>query len=121
MALHDVRRNEEERGTVRWLRPDFQKTRAGAAQATVPVLALPKAVDAAPERELLEWPGDAVGQITALRQFAQATAVSIDEAATRFRGAPRAIVLRHLETLAILGEVRALEDGRYAATFGRSG
>lgn len=33
---------------------------------------------------------------------------------TRFRGARRDLVARHLETLAILGEVRVTDAGRYA-------
>jgi hypothetical protein len=41
--------------------------------------------------------------------------VTINEAIRRISGAPRAIVECHLETLAILGEVRPLEGGRYAA------
>ena len=57
----------------------------------------------------------AVGQITALRQLAASAPITVEEAVARFAGAPKAIVARHLETLAILGEVRPLDSGRYAA------
>jgi len=39
----------------------------------------------------------------------------VEEVASRFRGARRALVERHLETLRILAEVRARPDGRYHA------
>jgi hypothetical protein len=60
------------------------------------------------------WPGDAIGQITVLRGMAAVTPVSVDDAMQRISGARRDIVRRHLETLALLGEVRTTTDGRYA-------
>lgn len=60
------------------------------------------------------WPTDAVGQITALRALVSAGPINVDDATRRFVEAPREIVARHLETLAILGEVRALGEDRYA-------
>ncbi|MFO0759161.1 MAG: hypothetical protein U0359_21895 [Byssovorax sp.] len=56
-----------------------------------------------------------MGQITALRTLVAAGPLTVDEAATRFSGARRDLVARHLETLAILGELHALGDGHYAA------
>ena len=49
------------------------------------------------------WPADAVGQIGPLRQVA---------------AAPRAIVARHLDTLAMVGELHRAPDGRYAVPVG---
>jgi DNA-binding IclR family transcriptional regulator len=39
----------------------------------------------------------------------------VDAAVALFSGAPKAIVARHLETLAILGELHQTSDGRYAS------
>lgn len=61
------------------------------------------------------WPKDAVGQITALRQIAGESPINVDAAVKRFSGAKRDLIERHLESLAILGEVQRLDDGRYAA------
>ena len=52
--------------------------------------------------------------LTALRALAAAHAISVDEAAGAFEGAKRELVARHLETLAILGEVRDVGAGRFA-------
>jgi hypothetical protein len=35
--------------------------------------------------------------------------------AHRFTGAPASLVARHLETLVMVGELRLIGDGRYAA------
>lgn len=61
------------------------------------------------------WPKDAVGQITALRQIAGESPINVDAAVKRFSGAKRDLIERHVETLAILGEVQRLDDGRYSA------
>lgn len=115
VALHDARTAEEAAGKVRWLRPDFQRPRFEAPDGRQP--GMPLAAEGAPPAAagLLPWAADAVGQITAIRQLTAVTPVTVEEAVARFAGAPRAIVARHLETLAILGEVRVLEGGRYAA------
>jgi hypothetical protein len=122
VALHDRRVEEEVAGTVHWLRPEYQRPRFGGetdAQAPVPTLGLPDTprVAAAPAASPL-WPADAIGQITVLRSMAAMTPVSIEEAMQRLVGAKRDIVHRHLETLAMLGEVRDVGGGRYAVAAG---
>ncbi len=124
VALHDRRVEEEAAGTVRWLRPDYQRPRFGGetdAQAPAPTLGLPDApsVAAAPAATApTPWPADAIGQITVLRSMAAMTPVSIEEAVQRLVGAKRDIVHRHLETLAMLGELRDVGGGRYAVAAG---
>lgn len=116
VALHDVRVVEETTGRVRWVRPDYQKKRFSDAQESVDIGSMPVAMaEQAAQKPAVAWPADAVGQITALRQLAAARPVNVEEAAAQFTGASKAIVARHLETLAILGEVRPLDGGRYAA------
>ena len=107
---------------MRWLRPDYQIPRFGRegdVAAPAPVPDLPAAAGAAaeaaaPEAAPVAWPADAVGQITVLRAMAATAPVSVPEAVRRLAGARRDLVARHLETLAILGEVRDVGDGRYA-------
>ena len=120
VALHDERLEEEARGHVRWLRPEYQRPRFGVAtdeEARVHVTngagdgASPRA---AAEESVAPWPSDAIGQITVLRTMAAAAPLSVEEATRRLTGAKRELVQRHFETLALLGEVRALDDGRFA-------
>jgi hypothetical protein len=114
VALHDQRVREEQAGRVQWLRPAYQLPRFARGDArSAPELALPAAMAPDPVAMATGWPGDAVGQIFLLREMAGLGPLTVDEAVRRLTGAPRAIVLRHLETLANLGEVLELEGGRY--------
>lgn len=117
VALHDQRVSEELRGQVRWLRPEFQQRKfADEGRASTPALELEESPAAAHLASIVvPWPTDAIGQIAALRGLATESPVSIDAAMGRFVGAKRDLVERHLETLAILGEVQRMEDGRYVA------
>lgn len=121
VALHARRLEEEAVGAVRWLRPEYQQARfASGGEAVAPALDLPVATPSVAPAALgrVPWPGDAIGQITVLRAMAAMTPVSIEEAVQRFVGAKRDIVHRHLETLAMLGEVREVGGGRYAVASG---
>jgi len=117
VALHDERVAEERAGRVRWLRPDYQIPRFArdAAQAEAPPAGEDRGArdDAADTRP---WPATTVEQIRALLDLVAATPATVDEATATFRGARRDIVERHLETLAIMGEVQRDEAGRYRAT-----
>ena len=117
VALHARRLEEEAVGTVRWLRPEYQQARfAPRGETVAPVLDLPAAATSvAPVASApVPWPADAIGQITALRSMAAVTPLSIEDAVRRLVGARKEIVHRHLETLAMLGEVQDLGGGRYA-------
>lgn len=110
--LHDRRVADERAGSVCWLRPEYQKLRvAGVAKATpaedAEIVARPPSSP---------WPPDAIGQITALRALALAGPITVDEATDRFVNARRDIVARHLETLALLGEVTDLGGDKYVAS-----
>jgi hypothetical protein len=50
-----------------------------------------------------------------VRAFERGPAHSIAEVATRFEGARADLVRRHIETLALMGEVRVETGGRYVA------
>jgi hypothetical protein len=116
VALHDVRVEEESRGIIRWLRPEFQ---APGQTVAAPPAELALATDAPATTVVADairpWPAEAVEQIGALKRLVSGGTLSVDDAMARFNGAKRVIVARHLETLAILGEVRELADGMYGA------
>lgn len=126
VALHDERVAEEQRGLIRWLRPEYQVPRfaphSAASEETTPAeLALeaggganelashPSAV-AEPPRP---WPASAVEQLAAVSALVSQRAVTVDEALAAFSGAARPKVERHLETLELMGEVGRDAEGRY--------
>lgn len=118
VALHDVRVAEEAQGLVRWLRPEFQAPGAAVATpATELALASTTVASTAPA-EPVAWPTQAIEQIGALKRLVSSHTLSVDHAVRHFTGARRELVERHLETLAILGEIREVEPGLYSAVSG---
>lgn len=106
VALNAQRAREEERGLVRWLRPDFQNPE-GAKQAATQValikgdgVAVEKAAPAA-----TAWPKKLFERIAAVRTLlAQGAASwSAPEVARNFKGAKRAEAEEVLQALAALG------------------
>ncbi len=112
VELHDERRKEEEEdGTVRWLRPAYQVPRFAPEELEAPELELEdeKAEEAPPQ-----WPeDDAVGQISAIKANLSEAPGTIADISDRFQGAQQNLVEHHLETLVLLGEARKTDDGRY--------
>ena len=89
VALHDGA-EEEQAGTVRWLRPGVPGAAVRAAEGDAPVLDLAASGEAADGAGAAArpWPGDAIGQISAVRALAAATPVTVTEAVRQFAGAP---------------------------------
>lgn len=109
--LHDERREEEGEGTIRWLRPEYQRPRFEPEELETPELELPE--EGEEEEEPPTWPDDSVGQVERIKEtLAEAPGTPAD-ISDRFRGARQNLVERHLETLEILGEARRTDDGRY--------
>jgi hypothetical protein len=118
VTLHDRRIEEEAAGTVRWLRPEYQIPRFGKQTQTEIISSESddgSAVAGAAPAARVPWPSDAIGQITALSALAATRAIGVEEVMSHFLGARREIATRHLETLAILGELHLVGDGLYAA------
>jgi hypothetical protein len=119
VALNAERAAEEARGVVRWLRPEFQHPE-GTKAATQGTLAItpeePEAEDAAARpAKKAPWPKSLPEQVQAVRSAlaAQPAGLTAERLAKTFLRARVDRVSELLETLASLGQVRALGGGRY--------
>jgi hypothetical protein len=119
VQLHDERVEEEKRGLIRWLRPEYQIPRF-APEAAAAELPLPKAArkaaapgDGAPAAPGIPWPTSAVEQVAALTGLLARGPATLEQAVAAFTGADRRLVARHLETLALMGEATVDTAGRY--------
>ncbi len=116
VTLHATRVEEECTGNIRWLRPSYQIAKSGAAVAPAsPTLGLVTTapVTAPAPTAAVPWPTDAIAQITAIRTIVAQQPRSSEEVARQFTGARREIVTRHLDTLALLGEMTRDDGGTY--------
>ena len=108
VALNAERAEEEKRGIIRWLRPEFQNP-AGTAAPTAQQSNLPSPLPAgegsgvrAPEKK--PWPKDLPQQVAAVRDLiTTAGPLTTTAAARSFTGAKTKDVERVLESLAALG------------------
>ncbi len=115
VALHDERVEEEKRGLIRWLRPDYQVPRFAPKQPSA-TLGLPdaeKKLEVVAPAERLPWPATAVEQLAALGGLIARGPVNAEAATAAFAGGSRKLVARHLETLELIGEVSVDQAGRY--------
>ncbi len=113
VALNAERQAEEAAGLVRYLRPAFQAPGA-TTQAALDV-ATPDAATAAIEPE--PWPAETAARALALRRILRDAGgpLSVEAVARRFARAPRAAVADLLDTLASLGQARAVDSNTYAS------
>ncbi|HZG45773.1 MAG TPA: DNA methyltransferase [Allosphingosinicella sp.] len=114
VALNKERAAEEAKGIVRWLRPEFQAPGYSAPKEQK-ALALPEA--AKPTADILEWPAALPEQFTAVAAVVDRAArpIAANDVARAFKGKRTTSVAPVLDTLAGMGRLRKLEDGRYAA------
>jgi hypothetical protein len=111
IALNHERADEERRGTVRWLRPEFQNPE-GKSQKAIAAEVRATPTEAKKEKAQKQpWPKSLSAQAAAVQA---ALAAPVDEAAVakRFTRANKDRIAELLETLAPLGRARQLDDGR---------
>lgn len=113
VALNGERAREEAAGQVRWLRPEFQNPEGVAIQPAAGFEA------ATPDKKVepQPWPTTLPEQAKAVRGALLVLQVPVTpaQASKAFKGARKASVAELLETLAALGQVVRLDDGRYAS------
>ncbi|MGS4947895.1 class I SAM-dependent DNA methyltransferase [Meridianimarinicoccus sp. RP-17] len=113
VALNKERAEEEARGHIRWLRPDYQNPegRVAAKGKTKDMdLGVTAKVEKAP------WPKTLPDQIAAVREaLTEMGEATPDQIARRFMRARTTSVKPLLDSLAALGQAEKVEEGRYAA------
>jgi hypothetical protein len=114
VALNKERAAEEAKGIVKWLRPEFQKPGYFAPKEQK-TLALPETAKAG--ADVLEWPATLPEQFTAVAAVVDRAArpIAANDVARAFKGKNAKGVAPVLDTLAGMGRLRKLENGRYAA------
>ena len=120
VALNAERAREEQRGTVRWLRPEFQNRTGTSTQQIEQITLVPEdeAETVAPVAAgKYPWPKALAAQAQLVRAQLSLAAQPLDAAqlARRFKNARADRVEELLDTLVSLGQSRQLEDGRYVA------
>lgn len=115
MALNHQRAEEERRGLIRWLRPEFQNPDGRTQQAMAAVAAATPAKTKTAEAAKQPWPKSLSAQAAAVQSALAERAAPASEAdlAKRFTAGNKARIAELLETLASLGKARQLDDGRY--------
>jgi hypothetical protein len=107
VALNLERAEEEKKGLIHWLRPEFQAPK-GAAPATQPALAGTGdagEVETAPAAAQVAWPKKLPAQIAAVRDLFRGTscALRLDDVTRAFKGAKKKDVEAVLDSLTALG------------------
>jgi hypothetical protein len=114
--LNHERADEESRGIVRWLRPDFQNP-DGATQTafTGDDKAKPTKKAAKTKIKKQPWPKTLPDRMVAIQSALQRHSAPADakEVAAYYTRANKSHVNELLETLVAVGNVRQLDDGRY--------
>jgi hypothetical protein len=115
VALNRTRADEEAKGIIRWLRPEFQAPGAIAPQvnATLDLGDAPAAASAT----IIPWPKTLAEQVSAVAAILSAspTPQHPRDIARAFDGKRAATITPVLDALTAIGQARRLADGRYAA------
>ena len=115
VALNAERAEEESRGVIRWLRPEFQNP-GGAKAATQEVMDLGDEPDegaavASAVKPVGPWPKRASEQFAVVRDLlaTRPSAWSAAQVADAFKGAPEDDVAEMMETLVVSGQAVAFQ------------
>ena len=113
VALNKTRAEEEARGHIRWLRPDYQNPEG---RQTTKGTQAELDVGPAAKVEKAPWPKTLPDQIAAVREaLTEMGEATPDQIARRFLRARTTSVQPLLDSLAALGQAEKVEEGRYAA------
>lgn len=113
VALNRERAEEEARGLVRWLRPEYQNPDGTQAAVQSRLAVEPVSVAATAQKQ--KWPSglpDQMQQVKAVLDGAP-QALSAEQVASAFKGARRKTVQDMLATLAAIGQARETDAKRY--------
>ena len=112
VALNKKRAEEEARGHIRWLRPDYQNP-TGAQ--TVNDKQTEFDVGPSAKIEKVPWPKALPDQIAAVREaLSEMGEATPEQIARRFMRARTTVVQPLLDSLTALGQAERVEEGRYA-------
>jgi len=108
---------EETRGLIRWLRPEFQNPTGQAAGQGILGIADKPTAGKAKKAEKLPWPKTLAEQAQAVRSAlaARTKPATADELCKQFKAAKTERVAELLATLAALGQARPVGGERYVA------
>jgi hypothetical protein len=116
VALNAERAEEEKRGIIRWLRPEFQNpTGQSANQGTLGLTAT--AGEKKKKAEKLPWPKTLAEQAQAVRLAlaSRGKPTTAADLCKQFKNAKAERVAELLATLTALGQARAVEGERFVA------
>jgi hypothetical protein len=115
VALNAERADEERRGFIRWLRPEFQNPGGtAAAQQAIAGTEADAPETRAADKQARVWPRELPAQIAAVRELVTGSSTetwSAERTARAFKGARRAQVEAVLESLSALGLLITIGDG----------
>ena len=117
VALNQQRAEEERRGLIRWLRPEFQNPEGRTQQAIAAGETETPTTAKKAEAAKRPWPKSLSAQAAAVQTALAELAAPADEVqiAKRFTAANKDRIAELLETLSSLGKARQLNDGRYVS------
>jgi hypothetical protein len=117
VALNAQRAEEEKRGLIRWLRPEFQNPGGASASQGTLELAAQRKTDPAKKAAKRPWPKTLAEQAQAVRGALGSGIgpTTAGELAKRFTSAKAQRVGELLATLAALGQARAVGGERFVA------
>jgi hypothetical protein len=109
VILNAERAREEQNGTIRWLRPEYQQPQAVAVQTGLGITG--EQAPAAVRTSRLPWPPGLSEQVQLIKDSLRSNQMlAVDEVASRFIRARRTRVHEILETLTTLGQIRRVND-----------
>ncbi|MEQ8847505.1 DNA methyltransferase [Botrimarina sp.] len=117
VALNHERAEEEKRGLVRWLRPEYQNPDGVTQKAAELADDAPAKTKATAKVKKRPWPKTLAEQAAAVGAVLATLGEPADEAdiAKAFTRAKKDRIAELLATLAAIGKARVLDDGRFVA------